>query len=168
MKKLIFLLLTLALILALVPAGMAKKPAPSLSCTTEYVFRGGEGIFDSEGRLLGWQGTISGDIEGVIQWWMVWPPKFVGQTNHFESRFEIWDIDPELYPDDAILLLAGYDAGTTTSRHGKNSVWRANGTVTEAIPEFEDWIGRQVHEEGHFTWAAPGVPDQGDGTFRVN
>jgi hypothetical protein len=161
MKKLIFLLLTLALILALVPGGMtqAKKPAPSLRCTTEYDFVGHLGIV-VDGRLLAWEGTISGDINGVIQYWMP-PGTNTGQVGHWVSRWEIWD--------GGVLLLAGDEAGTTTVRHGKNSVWRANGIVTEASEEFEDWIGRQVHDGGHFTWVIPGVlPDYGWGIFRIN
>ena len=162
MKKSIFLLLTLALILALVPAGIAKKPAPSLRCTTVYDFRGDEGIFDTEGRLLGWQGVISGDIEGVIKWWMVLPMSTTGQASHYEDRFEIWNAD------ETVLLLAGDEAGTTTARHGKNSNWRTNGIVTESSAEYEEWIGRKDHAEGHFTWVEPDWPDQGYGTFRVN
>ena len=163
MKKSHGLLLTLALIVALAPAGMAQdpKPAPSLVGVIECDFAGHLGIFDTEGRLLGWEGTISGDIEGQISWWMYWPPKFVGQTNHFVSRWEILD-------SAGVVLLAGYDAGVTRVRHEKNSVWWANGTVTEASAEFEDWIGRPMHEGGSFTWAAPGLPDHGTGIFRVN
>ena len=151
MKKSIFLLLTLALILALVPAGMAKKPAPTLACTIDYVWAGDH-----------WDGTISGDIVGVIEW----PPgsgppmRFAGQTSHYGGAFEIY-VSGEL-------VLAGEGAGSTTVRHGKNSNWRTNGIVTYAGPGFEDWIDRRVHQEGTFTWAAPGVPLDGSGTFRVN
>ena len=160
MKKLIFLPSTLALILALVPAGMAKKPAPSLTVTTKYDFVGhlGEVV---DGRLLAWVGTISGDIEGVIKWWMVLPTSLTGQANHYEDRFEIFD-------STGALILAGDEAGTTTARHGKNSNWRTNGTVTEAYGEFEVWLGRKEHAEGHFTWASPGVPLEGYGTLRIN
>jgi len=168
MKKLIstgtipVLALALLLVLGTVLADNAKKPAPSLTGTTEYDFRGADGIFDAEGRLLAWEGTIIGDIEGVIQWWMVVPMATpTGQVSHYAGvRWEIWDGDD--------LLLAGYEAGSTTVRHGKNSVWRANGIVTEAYLGFENWIGRQVHDGGHFTWVEPGLPDHGTGTFRVN
>ena len=167
MKKSIFLLLTLALILALVPAGMAKKAAPSLTCTTEYDFFGHLGIV-VDGRLLAWVGPISGDIEGVIKWWLLpeSPPPDApdsAQVGHMLFRWEIWDSDE----DDAELLLAGEERERTIVRHGKNSVWRANGTVTEAALVFEDYIGSQTHDGGNFTWAAPGLPDHGDGTLRI-
>jgi hypothetical protein len=140
----------------------AAKPAPTLAGVTAYDFVGHLGNFDGEGRLLAWDGTISGDIEGVIQWWMAVPFKLTGQDSHWTLRWEIWN------SAETELLLAGDEAGTTTVRHGKNSVWRGNGTVTEASQEFESWIGRQIHDGGNFTWAAPGLPDQGVGTFRVN
>ena len=91
-----------------------------------------------------------------------------GQVGHHAGgRFAIWDDDP-LQNEEADLLLAGTDEESTTVRHGKNSVWRGHGIVTEAHGEFADWNGRSMHEGGHFTWAAPGVPDHGEGTFRVN
>jgi hypothetical protein len=138
---------------------LAKKP---ISDSTKYDFVGHLGIFDAEGRLLAWQGTISGGINGVIKWWMVLPMSYTGQASHYEDRFEIWNAA------ETELLLAGDEAGTTTARHGKNSNWRTNGTVTEVGQGFEEWLGRQEHSEGHFTWAAPGVPDHGTGTFRIN
>jgi hypothetical protein len=166
MKKLIFLLLTLALILALVPAGMAKKSTPALTCTTEYDFVGNLGIFDAEGRLLAWVGPISGDIEGVVKWWLLpeSPPPDApdtAQVGHMLFRWEIWNAD------ETELLLAGEERERTIVRHGKNSVWRANGTVTEAGLAFEDYIGSQMHDGGNFTWAAPGLPDHGEGTLRI-
>ena len=162
MKKSIVVLLIVSLIVTLVPAAMvlAEKPAPSLTGTTEYDFVGYLGEFDDQGRLLAWEGTITGDIEGVIQWWMA-VPMASGQVSHYDCRVVILDATGEL-------VLAGDEAGSTTVRHGKNSIWRTNGIVTDASEEFEGWIGRHVHEEGHFTWAAPGVPDHGTGTFRVN
>jgi hypothetical protein len=143
---------------------VASKPAPTLTGVTAYEFAGADDppAFDAEGRLLAWKGTISGDIEGVIMWWMAVPFKYTGQVSHWTDRWEIWN------PAETELLLAGDEAGTTTVRHGKNSAWRANGIVTEASQEFNIWIGRQTHDGGNFTWAAPGLPDQGVGTFRVN
>jgi len=176
MKKLIsistiaVLALALLVVLGTVLADDAEKPAPSLRCTTEYFFVAGLGITDAEGRVLCWEGPISGDIEGVIQWWMFLEgpnAPSTGQVGHHAGgRFVIWDIDPVLYPDDAVLLLAGDDEESTTVRHGKNSLWRGHGIVTDG--ELADWIGRSMHEGGHFTWAEPGLPDHGTGTFRIN
>lgn len=168
MKKLIsigtipVLAMTLLLVFSTVLAdNVGVKPAPVLTGTTEYNFVGNLGIFDGEGRLLGWEGTISGDIEGIIQWWMVIPMATTGQVSHYDDLCVILDSEGEL-------LLAIDEAGSTTVRHGKNSIWRTNGTVTDASEEFEAWLGRHVHEGGNFTWAAPGVPDHGVGIFRIN
>lgn len=141
---------------------LAKKSAPSINCTTEYHFVGHLGEKDGEGRTLVWEGTISGDIEGVIKWWsMLNEMLFTGQASHYEQRFKIWNANEEL-------LLVGDDAGTTTARHEKNSNWRANGTIILAYGDFADYFGRQAHSAGHFTWVAPEFPYEGTGTFRVN
>ena len=147
-----------------VTSTLDKKPAPALNCTTEYFFQGAlpTPIFDDQGRLLAWEGPISGDINGVIQWYMdVTTMVYTGQASHYEDRFVILN-------NEGGFLLAGDEAGSTTARHGKNSNWRTNGIVTDAAPGYEDWIGRHNHAEGHFTWAAPGLPDHGYGTFRIN
>jgi hypothetical protein len=147
---------------SLAGSALEKKPAPTLIGTTTYTFVGTLGIFDAEGRLLAWQGTVSGDIVGVIQWWMVGESmSYTGQASHYVDRFEILNAAGEL-------LLAGDEAGTTTARLGKNSNWRTNGTITETGPGFEDWLGRMEHAEGHFTWAAPGLPEEGYGTIRIH
>ncbi len=156
------LLLVLGTFLADDAAIGAQKTTPPLTCTTEYFFVG-EVI---DGRFLGWVGPIGGDIEGVIKWWLLPespPPKSppTGQVGHMLFRWEIWDEAEE------VLLLAGDERERTIVRHGKNSVWRANGIVTEASREFEDYIGSQMHDGGNFTWAAPGVPEHGFGTLRI-
>jgi len=138
-----------------------KKPAPTLNCTTEYFFQVGSGIVDAELGLLVWQGPINGDISGIIQWWANTESRYTGQASHYVDRFVILN-------DAGEFLLAGDEAGTTTARHGKNSNWRTNGIVTDAGEGYEEWIGRKTHDEGHFTWAAPGLPEHGYGTFRVN
>jgi hypothetical protein len=142
---------------------VAKDAAP-LNATTEYEFVGHLGEFDAEGRLLAWEGTTSGDIEGVIRWWMVVPFSITGQVTHFVERWEIWD--------EEILLLEGYNAGTTTNRPGKNGVWRSNGIVTWVHPDFPEldkWFGRHMHESGEFSWLIQGeLPFQGTGIFRIN
>ena len=158
------LLLVLGTVLADVGAIEAQNTTPPLTCTTEYFFVG-EVI---NGRFLGWEGPITGDIDGVIKWWLLPespPPKSppTGQVGHMLFRWEILDGPGE----DAVLLLAGEERERTIVRHGKNSVWRANGIVTEASGEFEDYIGSQMHDGGNFTWASPGVPEHGFGTLRI-
>jgi hypothetical protein len=153
-----------------VTATLDKKPAPNLFDSTDYDFVAGLGITDDQGRTLAWKGTISGDINGVIKWYMDLDNMlYTGQASHYADRFEIWDSAEET------LLLAGDEAGSTTARLMKNSNWRTNGIVTDAAPAYEDWIGRKNHAEGHFTWIEVEVEDgfifvpyHGYGTFRIN
>ena len=166
--KLIKILLT-SVCMIFATAAVAKDAA-SFTVTTEYEFVGGVAVpeFDAQGRLLAWEGTTNGDIEGIIRWWLVlpMPTRVTGQASHFAGRWEIWD------ENDRSLLLAGDEAGTTTDRPGKSCVWRANGIVTYVspdYPELDDWIGRQVHDGGEFTWVVPGLlPFEGWGEFRIN
>ena len=168
MKKLIsistipVLALALLLVLGTVMADNAAKPAPSLRFTTDYWWVRENPPEPFPGH---WEGTISGDIDGYIIWPGGGGMRFAGQTSHYAGSFKIWDSDPVLNPL-AVLLLTGEGAGSTTVRHGRDSIWRTNGIVQGG--ELEDWIGCRVHQDGHFTWAAPGVPEAGYGTFRVN
>lgn len=140
----------------------AKKPAPSLIGTIDYVFVGHLGIFDAEGRLLVWDGTISGDIEGEIKYWIYLdggPPNMpeTARSSFYEARWEIWDgFD---------LLLAGESAGQTAYPPGKDGIWRGKGIVTEAYGDFADWIGRQTYEGGNVNLD---FPYSGSGIFRIN
>ena len=165
------LLLVLGTVLADDAAIEAQKSAPSLTGTTNYIFTGADDppTVDAEGRVLCWKGPISGDIEGVILWWFDMD-RFVttGQVSHWVNRWEIWSGDPLENPEAVVLLLAGDEAGTTTAPPGEDGFWWGKGIVTEASAEFEVWIGRQMYDGGNFTWAAPGLPDCGEGTFRIN
>ena len=164
MRKRLFI--ALILILMLLPAGIAQAKKP-LALATEYSFVGHLGDTDAEGRTRAWAGSVSGDFTGSIEWWMfVEDMKFSGQVNHFaDGRWVIYD-------SAGVKVLEGVDFGSTTNRPGKTGVWRANGTVTYANPDFPelyDWLGRQVHEGGEFEWVIPGVfPSHGWGTFRIN
>ena len=168
MKKLItikiipVLMLVFLLVVGTVWAGDVvigdPKPAPSLTGTTEHEFVGHLEIVDDKGRLLAWEGTISGDINGVIQWWMG-PMSTIGHVSHYVYRVEIWNSDK------TVLLLAGEQAGSTTAAPGKDPVWRGKGMVTEASAEFEEWIGRQTYEDGNVNWD---FPWSGSGIFRIN
>ncbi len=154
-------LLSLVFLVAIIPIGMtqAKKP---LNCTTDYYFVGHLGELDADGRLLCWKGTVSGDINGEINWWMYILDRTSTQVTHFAGdRWYIFDSDDNL-------LLSGDEHGTTTVRHGKNSVWRSNGIVLEAYGDYAIWLGRNVHMGGHFTWVFPGFPDSGTGIIRIN
>lgn len=168
MKRSSRVLLALTVILTLLPAGIAQAKTP-LRGTTEYEFILLQGIVDAEGRMLAWEGTTSGDIDGVIRWWAEPGDTFTGQAHHYSLRMEIWDSTA------TELLLAAHMSGCTTARHEKNSNWRENGVVTEASAEYSSWVGRQVHESGHFTWQVIQTPDgpislpeAGTSIFRVN
>jgi hypothetical protein len=160
MKKSICLLLALGVIAALVPVGMAaaKKPAPKLEGITEYFLvldlTDPEKI-DAEGRALVWEGTISGDIEGVIQWWVPWPP-----STHYDDRCVILDEAKEN------VLLDVLESGSTTYRDDKDPIWRTNGVVVDASGKYTAWIGRQTHADGDAKMLE--MPPCGTGTFRVN
>ncbi len=164
MKKLSLVLVALALLLALLPAGMAQaeKPAPSLTATIDYDFVGHLGQFDAEGRLLVWEVDLSGDIEGVAFWWFEWPLQVTGKVNHYVAYFEIYDESGQ------VLLLAGYDFGTTAKPPGREDdiwIWRGVGMVTEAYGVFEDWNGRRVYGSGPVITT---FPYTGTGILRIN
>ena len=163
MKLIKLLLASVCLMFAATAA--ADDPGP-LKSTTEYWFVGHLGQFDDQGRLLAWEGIVSGDIDGMIRWWMVVPVSITGQVTHFAERWEILDITG------TVVYLEGYNAGTTTNRPGKSGVWRSNGVVTwvnPGMPELAQWYGRHMHESGEFYWLFPGgPPSDGTGIFRVN
>lgn len=156
MRKLILVLLIVVLLAALLPAAIVLAKAP-LRGETTYEFLAE--VY--RGKFVFWKGEVSGDIEGEIIWFGdPTQMRSTGQASHYDMGWEIWDGDE--------LLLAGEDSGTTTARHGKNSNWRTNGVVVFAHDDFEEWLGRPVHMSGHFTWVVPGLPEAGDGIFRVN
>lgn len=157
MRKLILVLVILVLLVALLPAAAVIAKAPLRGETTydflAEVYRG---------KFVFWIGEVTGDdIEGEIIWFGD-PLGIVptGQASHYDMGWEIWDGD--------VLLLAGESSGTTTARHGKNSNWRTNGNVVYAHDDFKEWLGRNSHMSGHFTWLAPGLPKDGDGILRIN
>ena len=155
-----------AVVLALVSVNAASaSPNHRLSGGTTYDFVGN--VFDPVKGLLVWEGPITGDFDGCIQWWSTEEPTSTGQASHYDNVWEIWD---ESETCDGTLLLTGTESGTTTVRHFKNSIWRANGVVTG--PEGSELIGRRVHDGGtidewDFTGEMP-APVEGKGVFRVN
>lgn len=154
------LMLVLGTVLVDHDLAWAKKPAPNLKSTIDYWFAGHLGITDGEGRLLVWDGTISGDLEGEIKYWFYpgFGPKVdTANSTFYTARWEIWD--------GGTLLLAGESAGQTATPPGKDGIWRGNGIVTEAYGDFTDWIGRHIYEGGNVNWD---FPYSGSGVFRIN
>jgi len=156
MKKATIVFLVLVLAMVLMAAGAAEAGG-TLDGSTEYHFMGE--LY--EGKVLIWQGTIEGDIEGIIRWYLESEMIPTGQASHYDVTWDIRD------KDSGNMIMAGEDSGSTTARLGKNSNWRTNGIVTFANGDYSEWQGHHVHMGGNFTWAAPGVPDEGAGYFFV-
>ena len=165
MRLMKLLPISVFVLFATIAVAVADDAAP-LKATNEYYFVGDLGIFDGDGRLLAWEGFLSGDIAGMIRLWMVVPFLSTGQVTHFEERWEVLD------DSGRILLLEGYNAGTTTNRPNKSGVWRSNGIVTYANPDYPElarWYGRNMYESGELFWVIPEVlPSHSWGIFRIN
>ena len=107
-----------------------------------------------EGPLY-WNGTISGAINGKIYFYNT-GREVVGNVKHF---WEVW-----LITDDAgDMLLNGTDKGVVTLANMK---FRMNGVVTDAAPQYEHLIGRNVHMSGIVISLGSGVK-QAPGEFRL-
>ena len=177
MRRRLWILFAVVALLAVVVGAPVSAKTP-LQASTEHDFMAGYGFVrgtPDDAQLLGWQGTITGDIEGCIEWWFDLDPGIVptGQASHYFTTTEIREGPcPEGEPSPARgeLLLAADGHGTTTARHMKNSNWRANATITVAEGEYAAWLGRKVHESGHFEWddATPPNPLKGESEFRAN
>ena len=159
MKRTLTLLLAVTLLAAL-PVAAAQADAPVRSTTShDLVF---PPVFDGD-YMLAWQGTISGDIEGTIEWWIdttTWTamlrPDSPAQASHYSMKTVIKD-------GEGALLIETLEKGTTTMA---NQTWRANGVVTKAYGDYAHLAGRQVHERGEFRTDV--FPWKGDSTFRIN
>jgi len=168
MKRLGALILLAALTVALLPAGTALAQKPFRADTVHDLVVPPK--FDGD-YMLAWEGTISGDINGCIQWWMdttTWTsfpePKNPAQASHYTEKVLVYE---GTCGED--LILKTLAQGTTTMA---NMSWRANGTVVFADPTlFPGWEGRRYHERGTFdmTFNEFG-PNWGRGTstFRLN
>ena len=157
-------MLAVALASVSVNAASPNANAPQRGDTT-YQFVGDEE--DPVKGTLFWEGPITGDFEGCIQWWSTDFPATTGQASHYDEIWEIWE--GECGADDPELLLTGTETGATTARHFKDSIWRANGVVTG--PEGSDLIGRRTHNGGTVEWDLTGempAPTKGAGELRVN
>lgn len=164
MKKFGSLLVVAAVALALLPAGLAQAKSPQLKVTTFHT----PGTEFAYPYLEAWEGPVSGDIDGWIEWWIdveswtAWDEILAEEplpnASHYTVIARIYEYE------DGPLLLETLEHGTTTLA---NTTWRANGVVTKASQEFASWIGRNVHESGEFTMGPMG-PVEGTSDFRIN
>ncbi len=172
MRKLLLGVAALVL-LAASPAPADKGVTPMLKMNTTYHFVFGSAVIEAAplpGRFPGtewalvWEGTIQGDVNGVIRWWAEFSP-----VTAFTSvgRWELWDCAPEYpiscdYEDATLLMMAGYDAFGYVSA----TDWEGKGIVTYANEQYAEWFGRRITDGG---WVAfvDGLPSYGEGQFRI-
>ncbi len=101
-----------------------------------------------------WSGTVSGAIEGNIYFYKT-AGKLVGEANHFEEVWLITDSDNNM-------LLMGTDHGVVSL---KSFSYRMSGVVTDAAPQYESLIGRNMYMSGEIIFQNPPLAP---GIFRVN
>ena len=147
------ILLVLALALTSVLMTVVIVNAKPLVCTMDLV-KLPLGPPHPEWGPNTWSGTISGIIEGNIYFYKT-GGKLVGQANHFS---EVWLITD----DENNMLLMGTDKGVVSL---KSFSFRMSGVVTDADPQYESLIGRNVYMSGDIIFSAPPVAT---GIFRVN
>jgi len=175
MRKLLLGVVALVL-LAASPAQADKGVTPMLKMDTTYHFmflNPQIPVAPLPGRLTGfqwalaWEGTIQGDINGVIRWWaegdpFVLPPVLTGV-----GRWEIWNCDPAYpidcdYNDLTLLIMAGYDAFGYVS----DTDWEGKGIVTYANEQYAEWFGRRITDGGWVDFVG-GAPSYGEGWFTI-
>ena len=171
MRRILLGLVAVALLAASpIPVSANEGVTPMLKMHTTYHF-----MFFSElipaatlaGRSPGtqwafaWEGTVQGDVNGVIRWWVEFPLTGVG-------RWEIWDCEP-VYPspdcdfdNPALLIMAGYDAFGYVSE----TDWEGKGIVTYANEEYAEWFGRRMTDGGWVEFVG-GLPSYGEGPFVI-
>ena len=155
---------------------------PMLKMDTTYDFMGLSPMTDAaelpgrpEGSKWGlaWQGTILGDVDGVIRWWAEFYPNPDYPTDSDDQfvltgvgRWEIWDCDPD-YPvdcdfdDTGLLMMAGTDAFGYVSPID----WEGKGIVTYTSEEDAEWFAHRITDGGWVDFAA--IPWYGEGTFII-
>ena len=101
---------------------------------------------DDEGRLLAWEGTIEGDLNGEMKWWFVTPSP-VSRSTYVGGRVIFYTARWEFRVGEE-LLLAGESAGKTVYGDGEDGMWDGHGVVTEANGEFKALKGRKIYETG--------------------
>ena len=149
---------------------------PMLKMDTTYYFVLGSAPMTPAAELPGrfpgtfwgvaWEGTVQGDLNGVIRWWVEVPLSGVG-------RWEIWGCavpEPDCY-DPTRLIMAGYDAFGYMS--DSFDAWAGKGVVTyvgPGYPEYAEWFGRRINDGGSIDYILIGdepVPHYGEGWFTI-
>ena len=171
MRKLTLGAAALLLLLAN-PALAGQGVTPMLKMDTTYKF-----VFPSDIILaaqfveragtqyaLVWEGTVEGDVNGVIRWWVE-----VTAAGAFTAagRWEIWDCAPEYpiscdYFDPDLLIMAGYE----TFRYVSDVDWEGKGIVTYANEDYAEWYGRRTTDGGYVELDG-GVLSYGEGWFTI-
>ena len=169
MKKIFIGITALALLVAS-PAPAGEGVTPMLEMNTTYHFMGLHPVIPAAPLAgtgtqwaLAWEGTIQGDVNGVIRWWVEFtPPDNIGSV----GRWEIWDCEP-VYPspdcdfnDSEQLIMAGYDAFGYVSA----TDWEGKGIVTYANEQYAEWFGRRITDGGWVDFS--GLP-YGQGAFTI-
>ena len=92
MRRLVIVLALLMLIVTLVAVGAAQANKP-LDGITDYEFKAADPnnlTIDPQKGVLFWEGTVTGEIEGIIRWWG-WEIVPAGKTSHYEMSWNIED-----------------------------------------------------------------------------
>jgi hypothetical protein len=173
MKRLIFAVAALLLLVASpVPANKGVTPMLKMDTTYKIVFGSDfNQMAPFPGRdavtqwALTWEGTVQGDINGVIRWWV----PFNSETESFlgVGRWELWNCAPEYpiscdYKDASLLMMAGYDAFAYVSA----TDWEGKGIVTYANEQYAEWLGRRITDGGNVE-VSGGFPCCGEGWFKI-
>jgi hypothetical protein len=112
----------------------------------DYRFVGHTEQSDSRGRLLVWEATVTGALNGTMKWWFENPPPVSeatyssGRTSYYAAKWEYWA--------DGELRLAGVSSGRTVFNHGVDGIWDGHGRVTIAKGRYASLQGRMINETG--------------------
>ena len=171
MRKLIFGVAAVLLLFA-ASASADRGVTPMLKMQTTYKF-----IFPSDvipaalfaervgtQYALVWEGTVEGDVEGVIRWWVEFTPAGAFAA---AGRWELWACAPEYpivcdYGDPGLLIMAGYE----TFKYVSDVDWEGKGIVTYANEEYAEWFGRRTNDGGYVEFDG-GLLSYGEGWFTI-